>query len=476
MMSKEQLERRLTRANPVAHPEHLHQDSAETNALLSLILERRDDMTLTQQPQQTRPPTQPRWRPARIAVATAVLVILVVGAVALGVRGGEDQATVPSTVATTLPEPATTLPAAPTTALPAGTVPDTEPGTLLAGTWLHETASEPFPGYEVTETSLGFFSVEDGSGVWFSADGTDFQQVLAMPVGEVIEDAELQPGIPPIYSISASVKTIVEYADAVYAFAEIADPAHGPEWAVRQLAYRTTDGTGFEEIEYASEEGFPIPLVGGEAMVVILEGSEPSTPIYRTEDGTAWMRHDPGLNVRSAVVFEDDFLVLDRSYIGTDDPDGRFALYRSGNGIEWTRIEGSEFKAGEEYPDELIAHDGRLYASGAVFDGERARGAIFHSADGAGWSRADLLEDYDLRVVDHLVSTKFGLLALGREGYQSVSLIPLTTIDGTTFVEIPHPEGMFDGSWPWGYATTDGFELLGDQPGGYSRWTWTAAD
>ena len=214
MVNKEHMAERLTRANPVPHPEHLHEDPAEADALLALILERRDDMTLTQQPLPTKPPTRPWWQPARIAAVAAILVVLVVGAVALIGFGGDEpdaaeQATTLPAAETTIPEAGSTVP--PVTQ-PPPTVQPVQPATLFDGRWMHETSEQPFNQFEVVETNIGYFSrggsragLDPGGGVWFSPDGSDWSQVVALPVGEVIEDARLLPGEPPIRTVEASV-------------------------------------------------------------------------------------------------------------------------------------------------------------------------------------------------------------------------------------------------------------------------------
>ena len=209
MVNEHHTEQKLIRANPVPQPEHLHGDPSEAQALLALIMERRDAMTMTKQPAGIRAPRGPRWQSARIAAAAAVLVVLVIGAAALIGFAGDgsdtaDQATSVPAVESTIPESEATVP--PVTDTPAATpqtttLPAEAPATLFDGSWQHQTSEQPFPRFEVVETSLGFFSRGDniagregGPGVWFSPDGADWQQVLTMPVGEVIEDADTAPG------------------------------------------------------------------------------------------------------------------------------------------------------------------------------------------------------------------------------------------------------------------------------------------
>jgi hypothetical protein len=87
----------------------LHEDASEARALFALILEKRDDMTVTQQPAPTRPSTNGRWRPALVAVAAAFLVLVVVGVAAIiGLTGTEEKA-VGQSVTTPVIPPITTI-------------------------------------------------------------------------------------------------------------------------------------------------------------------------------------------------------------------------------------------------------------------------------------------------------------------------------------------------------------------------------
>ncbi|MEE9178197.1 MAG: redoxin domain-containing protein [Acidimicrobiia bacterium] len=108
-MNNHQIEQKLTQANPVPRPEHLHEDASEARALFALILEKRDNMTVTQQPAPTRPSTNGRWRPALVAVAAAFLVLVVVGVAAIiGLTGTEEKA-VGQSVTTPVIPPITTI-------------------------------------------------------------------------------------------------------------------------------------------------------------------------------------------------------------------------------------------------------------------------------------------------------------------------------------------------------------------------------
>ena len=124
MVKNHQIAGKLTAANPVPHPDHLHDDSSEAAALFALILERRDAMTITeQQPTPTREQVGPRRRrrPALVAAAAALVVLVVVGVAALiGFTGDEldsaDQPTSVPAVESTLPPVTDTTP--PTSIVP----------------------------------------------------------------------------------------------------------------------------------------------------------------------------------------------------------------------------------------------------------------------------------------------------------------------------------------------------------------------
>ena len=492
MVNEKHMAERLTRANPVVHPEHLHEDPAEADALLALILERRDDMTLTREPLPTKPPRRPRWQPARIAAVAAVLVVLVIGVVALIGFGGADSdtaeqaTTVPvteSTVSESEPTVAPSTAAPETTATAETAVPSQQPGTLFDGTWTHETSTEPFSRFEVIETSLGYFSVGDGEGVWFSPDGSDWSQVLALPAGEIIEDAELLPGEPPLYTIEARVGSLVEYRGAVYAIALVAEDAHTPQMVLRRMAYRTSDGERWEETEIpgARVDGGDITVAGDDELLVILSPSDQAAFTMRTVDGVTWTRHEQnGFEVADVVFVDGRYLGVAGFPESPDYPWGRLAMAESSDGIEWTEIPGSTF-AYNDQPHLLMSFDGMLYMGGLYYD-EQAEvgqtGMVFYSTDGARWQRATMPEA-DLRFVTDLIPTEYGLLAVGWTGWSDdpARVVPMTTSDGTTFVELPHAEGMFasQGEAFQGYREGQDIVLFGIdfEPGRFHRWTWT---
>ena len=464
MVNEHHTEQKLIRANPVPQPEHLHEDPSEAQALLALIMERRDAMTMTKQPLPIRPQPRPPWQSARIAAAAAVLVVLVIGAAALIGFAGDgsdtaDQATSVPAVESTIPESEATVP--PVTDTPAATPQTTTlqaegPATLFDGSWQHQTSEQPFPRFEVVETSLGFFSRGDniagregGPGVWFSPDGTDWQQVLTMPVGEVIEDAVLLPDEPPMYTIEASVRSLIEYDGAVYAFASIADPAHSPDSVTQQVAYRTTDGVEFEAITYSTEGGGQTFLVGENEMLAILDRGR-GTSILRSEDGYNWTRHEP------------DVIISRRCcrLRGRQVPGGgrvrrrrriRMGTPHHGGVARWDRVDRGlrrriRLQRVPTLPDRAPGHvlHGGLYYD---LEAETAQtGIVFHSEDGSTWERATMPAIADLAFVTDLISTEYGLLAVGWAGWSDkpARVVPMTTVDGTTFVELPHLDGLFN--------------------------------
>ncbi|NNC92322.1 MAG: exo-alpha-sialidase [Acidimicrobiia bacterium] len=501
MVSKDQIERRFTRANPVANPEHLHGDPAEADALLSLILERRDDMTTTRTPLPTRPPVRPRWQPARIAAVTAVLVVLVVGVAALiGFTGSEPDTADPGTTLpaseSTIPEGGSTLP--PVTDPPPTTLPPpTEQpaaATLFDGSWTHETSEQPFARFEVVTTSLGYFSVgtnrpgsDGGTGVWFSADGTDWEQVLTMPVGEVIGDAELLPDEPPQYTIEASVRAIVEFDGEVYAFAVIVEDAHSPSESVRQVAYRTTNGFEFDEVTIPEEVGISTVLAGSNEMIVLPHtgsiGNAP-TPVLRSEDGTTWTRHETGLTITEAAFVDGVYLAVGE-FEDSEYEWGRRTMVESADGIEWTEIREATF-ADNEFPRFLTPFGDLHYMGGLYYDesGSPAQtGVVFYSDDGgASWQRATMPAIPDLAFVNDLIPTEHGLLAVGWAGWseEPARVVPMAMVDGTTFVELPTPDSLFNaqsGGYS-GYREGEAIVVFGNDydPVLFHKWTWTPND
>ena len=483
MVKGRKIEERLIRANPVPRPEHLHQSPSESEALLALILERRDEMTITKQAT-TQPGRTPRWRPALVASATAFLVLMVVGVAALiGFTGGDSDVAGPSTSApTTAPVAESTLPAEPTTTPSVVTTMPTQAVGLLGGTWEHETSATEFVGTGGgTETSLGLIATGTRDGILLSEDGLDFRLVVPFPQGELIEDAELLPGEPPLYTVDAMVSSVVEFDGVVYVFAFIAEDAHTPEMVFQRLVYSSTDGIEWEETTYSTELGGETTVAGENEILVVAE----EETIFRSEDGVTWSRHEPGLILESIGFVGDRYLAvtIDDSADGYEW--GKRSMIESVDGLEWNQIPGSDF-AYNAFPRDPVTFNGRIYMSGLVFGEDTMQhAALFVSDDGSAWDQAVIPEMEELRFVTQLIPSEEGLLALGlamwSEDPEFVDrVVPMTTADGLTFFEIPHPAGIFDAPTPdaGGYTFGDQIMIhgLSYEPLVFHQWIWSPAD
>jgi len=497
MVNEHQIEQKLIEANPVSQPEHLHEDPSEAQALLALIMERRDAMTMTKQPPTIRAPRRPRWQSIAVAAASGVLILIVIGVAAfIGFQSDESETaneptTIPAVESTipTTPEvepPVTTLPPVATTLPPA-------PATLLEGTWEHETAATGFGPGQVFETSLGLVGAVSNDGIYLSQDGIEWSRVMALPQGEIIEDAGLEPGEPPIYTTESSVGAVAEFKGEVFAFVRVTEDAHGPNSTSQGFAYRTTDGINWEGAPYQADEANAMAVAGDNELLVILRSDASSTPIMRSEDGLSWTRHETGLDfddVFGEAIFVDGrYLAVVEEPESADYPWGKRSMAESNDGIEWDVIAGSDF-AFNEFPRLLTAYDDRLYMGGLVFGEDTMQhGMIFHSDDGATWEQAVLPDIADLRFVTTLVPTEYGLMAVGRAMWSedlADRLVVMTTADGSTFTEMPHPAGLFDGITGPGTAYVVGDRIMirglehepstmGDPfavVSSYHRWIW----
>lgn len=466
MVKGRHIEERMTRANPVSRPDHLHDDPAESEALLALILERRDEMTITK-PAPTRPGRAPRWRPALVASAAGILVLIVVGVAALiGFTGGDSD--VAETGTPNVPE---------------------EPG-LLDGNWEHRSSPMTLDLDEVVVTSIGFFAPGSPDGILMSDDGLTWRVALTLPRGELIAGADPPPSgdagnattttAPPGYTTQAYVESIIEFNGAVYAFGDIAENEDTPAMTVRQVAYRTTDGTEWAETVYASEAGSRLVLAGDDEIVIIVEEAS----VLRSEDGVTWVRHEPGLIIESAAFVGDRYLAVTVDSDAEEYEWGKRSVIESADGIEWSQIPGSDF-AFNAFPRDPVTQDGRIYMSGLVYgeDGWQ-RGAVFVSADGSAWAQAEVPAIPELRVVTHLIPSEHGLFALGEALWSEDPelgdrLVPMTTVDGTTFVEIPHPAGLFDqATEAAAFASGDRMVVhrLDYESGTFHQWIWSPAN
>lgn len=460
MVKDHQIEQKFTRANPIPRPEHLHEDPSEAEALFALILERRNAMTVTEQPAPTRPPADRPRRPAWAAAAAAFVALIVVGVAAfIGLGGQEPTADQPiNIVEGTVPPVADPQPPAENNPPPVETtLPVAGPTTLLDGTW---TQNELEPGMglpvHVVETDFGMVATTGYlGGIWLSQDGYAWEEVLTLPRGEIIEDADLLPGEPPIYTTEAGVEDIVRYNGAVYVFGTITEGAHDRDRTLRWVVYGSIDGTSWSETTYSSDNpggGSTDALAGENELIVIAQNTGSGTPIFRSEDGITWTRHNPGLNLETAAYVSGEYLAVAAGPEETEEyPWGKRTMVRSADGIEWEQIPGSDFPF-NAFPRDLTQYRDRLYMDGLVYDDDvpGQQGMIFYSNDGRTWQQAEMPDLPSLRFVTQLIPSPNGLMALGTilwtEDPAEVRMVPMTTVDGTTFVEIPHPPGLFDAS------------------------------
>jgi len=467
MVKGRKIEERLIRANPVSRPEHLHEDPAESAALLALILERRDEMTTTKKPA-TKPGRTPRWRPALVASATAFLVLMVIGVAALiGFTGGESDS-----AGTPLPRTAG----------------------LLEGSWEHMTSPAPFDWDGVVETRLGLFATSSNDGIIMSEDGSAWRLALALPRGELIEGSDSPGGggddtttttAPPGYTTQSHVGSVVEFDNAVYAFAVIAEDVDTPAMTTRRIAYRSTDGAEWVGTTYSTESDAELVVAGENEMLVVSglnEGRQQT--ILRSEDGVNWIRHEPGLNIESIGFVGDRYLAVTVNEDADGYEWGKRSMIESVDGIEWQPIPGSDLPY-NAFPNDPTLFEGRIYMGGLVFGEDTwQHGTVFVSDDGSAWSQAVVPDIPELRFVTRLIPTEHGLLALGSalwsEDPEMVDrMVPMTTTDGTTFVEVPHAAGLFDGA-PEGHGHTMGDQVvvsaLDHETRTFHQWVWTPAD
>lgn len=457
-------------------------------------------MTITQQPAPVQTPIRHRWRPVLAAATAGILVLIVIGVTALiGFTGGDSG---PAESPTSIPVTESTLPAQ-------TTLPDIMPDTLLDGSWTHRQAETGFvpqgvldPG--LLETGFGFVTTENHDEIWLSEDGRAWSRVLALPRGELIDQVKVQPSVPPTAdtpplpegpsprTVEAYIRSLIEYDGAAYAFAMFFEGASSSERTTRQVAYRSFDGIEWEEIPYANDAGHPTAVAGEYELVVILT-DEPST-VMRSEDGIVWTRRETDLDLETVAYVDDEYLAvaIDSAFEGSDDfPWGKRTMVRSADGITWEEIPGSEFPF-NAFPRDLMEYDGTLYMDGLVFKDGDTHGMIFWSDDGSVWQQAELPDMSSLRFVDQLIPNPRGLLALGESISYEDSTEPdrgilMTTLDGSTFVEIPHEPGLFDGAPEntRGYSLGESIILYGidyqvDQvshisvgPPIFHQWTWT---
>ena len=137
-------------------------------------------------------------------------------------------------------------------------------------------------------------------------------------------------------------------------------------------------------------------------------------------------------------------------------------------------------RAYNDFPQWLTRQGDVLYMGGLFYDEEAEfgqTGMVFYSLDGATWHRATM-PDAQLRFVSALIPSEHGLLAVGWSGWtdEPARVVPMATIDGTSFVELPVPEGEFYAQGEAdGYREGGGIVLFGNdyEPVLFHKWTWT---
>jgi hypothetical protein len=85
--------------------------------------------------------------------------------------------------------------------------------------------------------------------------------------------------------------------------------------------------------------------------------------------------------------------------------------------------------------------------------------------------------------VTNLVPTEYGLLAVGEALWSedlTDRLVVMTTADGSTFTEVPHPAGLFDGAFVAGATFTAGDRImirgLDHETSTFHQWIWAPAN
>jgi len=403
MTDRDDLLRRVRKANPVLSGQDLPAEIADSRPPLAFLIDGEDAM---EQPTKTTTGWRRRRGPLIAAAALAVTVAVGLPILLLNTDGtttppAADTTTtaVPTTVApTTTAPPATGAPATTaTTEPPPNTTAPPEPVVTPAMEWERVPGQ---PGFEsghmgavvaggpgvvavggvttvierTTSTGSTYYANRQDAAVWVSADGRQW---------ELIDDPDL-------------------FGDAGH----IVDVAQGPAGLVGigttssrdGVAWLSTDGHAWERIDDASFGGpgsqEMVAIAAGSGGLVAVGNGEREALVWVSEDGTSWTPiEDEALQVRAYV---HDVLASDHGYvvIGEEflsDYVNVPAMWVSPDGLTWDRIPAALFTS--EDPTAAITALVGLTASPdgtlLVWD---SRGNLWLSSDGYDWWLPETLE------------------------------------------------------------------------------------
>ncbi len=485
----------VRRADPVPDVERLPQPRRSAIGLLALAGKESTVKTLDPKHTTLSPsPRGPRRRALLAFAAAAAVTLAAIGVVALLA----DDETVPPAAATTTqaPDPTTTTEAAttetpdPTTTTEAATATTTTtqvpPSDPLAGSW--EARQLEFGVAAVHATDLGFVALGTRT-VSLSTDGVSWDVSLETPFEPLDpQPQDLLPGEPPLGRIESHLsRAAVEYDGSLVVFGSVATDIHSGAGSVEHFMWRTSDGatwtqtpvttimTGMGGVQDAA-------AIGTRLIATML--SESGTIVFVTDDGTDWTMLEPADSGLGGVQLARLTVHGGFAAIGGD-PSGQHALYRSVDGTSWMRVDGSEFAA-SEYPTYSIASHGEsMYVGGAVLLEEGFAPALWMSTGTGRFERVALDPSLDggWGFVDAIEPTDRGLFVLAWQGATEDApsrIVMHAGDDAATLSVMPDTESLFTGANDAGTLAYDGSRLVvaasvatGPEWTPWS-WIWTA--
>jgi hypothetical protein len=342
----------------------------------------------------------------------------------------------------------------------------------VAGTWERAVFEGGFIVEDLETTNFGLVAAAGPEGIWISADGAAWDQVLGsdwpqMPATPTEVGGDPTPTTVPTPMVGLmSAETVVEYRNALYAFGyEITDPAD----ALKRVVWRSADGQIWDK---APIDGFPqvIDAVAGPDALLLVGRDVNTEP--EAENGPI-----PG---RSTVIF------------------------RSTDGEEFSAVNTSGLKGF------LVWTISRFGDSFVALGDKGLGGTILSSPDGIVWeevgpwtfTRPDghaQPTNYSVWALVDLFETPYGLVTVGspepfkpqKSALETRPRIMIaTSIDGQTFVEMDDQTQLFqledqrDEIWPplrppQGTIVGKQIMLLGhsypDNTGepAYHQWIWS---
>jgi hypothetical protein len=512
MIDADVMQDRIRDANPIPTLDAL--DADELAYFLATTRTRRPAamQAPTQHPTPTTPrtpPPRPRLRRAWAFAAGFVVILLVVGAAALFLRGGDTP--VGDEPA---PEPTVTTPEVATTAT-AET--PTDPIRVESLTWSRVPHDEAVFGLDgpsglmsiegsldlrgavaVIEGGPGLVAVGgsgDDAAIWTSTDGISWSRV---PHDEAVFGGE---GHSAAVSVTNGGPGLVA----------VGFTGFGDNWS--GAAWTSPDGLTWSRMSFEEDEGlvmFTTVTAGGPGLVAIVHGGS-DWPAFISPDGITWTAAAdlPGADYVSEVAVGGPGLVAVGVAGGESDSEDRFvqdaAVWTSQDGLTWSRIPHDEAMSGValcetasilnvEHPEWSTTAMTGITAGGPGFvavgnvdcgdqraDPQTGRGAVvWTSQDGITWSRVP----YDAAIfgaasMTDVIAVGDGLVAVGvNHSELSDGAVVWTSGDGITWDRIPYEADVFGGLAGMSSVTEGGPGLVavGADEEGTVVWTATTAD